>query len=161
MSRTVRTDNAARRLTFVYKGTKDFSLGNGFRIPVLVAGFVSIPVGVVIAWVLSSPIGSDSPGRVLLHALIAVVGGAGAALLLLRAVATRVDPLRPFRYWFRAITHELNAPRDERPKHADEFVDVINEDSLTFATDRPRNETTYEFDLPTFNPSNVASADRH
>ena len=147
MSRTIRTDNAARRLTFVYKGTKDFSLGNGVRIPVLVSGFMLLPVGVVVMWVLSSPIGSSTPGRVLLHAAVAVVGGAGGALLILRAIAARVDPVHPFRYWFRAVAHELNAPRGEGKA---EFVDVVGDEPLPFVEDRPVNPTVHTFDLPPF-----------
>lgn len=115
------TDDAARRVPFIWLGPEDFEAPFEARGQAWMAALVAVPLCWVLAWLMTPMflVNSVVPGgflAVVVHVLFAVIVGTVTAILLVRAVGRHVTATRPIRHHLAQLQNELDAPRPERPR---------------------------------------------
>lgn len=109
------TDDAGRRLVFIWKGPTEMPFPFDARGQAWAAGLLLIPVGVIAAWAVTVPVEALPVGQApasLLHALVAVTLGVLAAIWVIRKVGSYVDPTRPVRHHVTQLVNEVTAHRE-------------------------------------------------
>lgn len=142
---TISTDDASRRLIFIWKGPAETPFFFDARGQAWAAGLLLIPVACIAAWALSSPIEmlpTHQAVASLLHIAVAVAIGSSAAIWLIRRVGAHVDPTRPVRHHAALLVSEVTARRyddNETTTHTEPsnlWVSERAEDTLFLAPTR-------------------------
>lgn len=157
--RIVRTDDAAIRLEFTYRGNPKLSFGSGARLPMIGAGIALIPPATLAWWAASQPINWIGLHPLIaypLRILIALILGVGLSVLLLRAIGRHVNSITPLSYHQQAFKRELSAPRPDN----EVTVDLIDLGEVRFAEDDPAHRRIEQFGLPQASTNPVSSNDR-
>lgn len=152
MARMVYSDDSARRLEY-----RHTIFGYRVRIPMIVAGFVLVPISLVIAWAFTMPLNLiphlTGAGVILFRVMCTVILGPLAVIVGLRWFDRHITPERPIRYWLDALKRDLNAPRRPTPT-----TQVIDSTGLRFLDELGEGRRVVEIPLT---PLTVTNDDGH